>query len=277
MIFGSFDSHRSKIFVLGDSFTEGSGVNESAMYYNAIKNAFDAEMFIYAGKGYGTLQEYLVLEKYIDKIKPDLIILQTCGNDLINNSWDLEMASYLNNNRAIRPYLINGKIEYRYPRFFWKQRAVVFRHSRFFYWLSDQIENFCLILSQKGLLWSAERRIYQEGRLFPDFQTALATTNKIVSMIKERSRGIPIVAFSVDGPSIFTEQMKIVFNTNGIVFIEDVPILMRIEEKKGTQLKLKHDTHWNEQGQLFAGKVLVNALRKIIPASYQDQADRPSR
>jgi alkylation response protein AidB-like acyl-CoA dehydrogenase len=40
---------------------------------------------VYGGHGYGTLQEYLVIDKYIDEIKPDLILLQVCSNDFTNN------------------------------------------------------------------------------------------------------------------------------------------------------------------------------------------------
>ena len=33
------------------------------------------------GGGYGTLQQYLLLKKYFNKINPDIIIHQFCEND----------------------------------------------------------------------------------------------------------------------------------------------------------------------------------------------------
>ena len=44
--------------------------------------------FVYGGGGYGSLQEYMIWDDYIDEIDPDIVIWQFCINDYWNNSYD---------------------------------------------------------------------------------------------------------------------------------------------------------------------------------------------
>jgi len=47
----------------------------------------------------------MVLDQYVDFIDPAIILWQYSGNDIINNSYELERSSYINNNGMRRPYL----------------------------------------------------------------------------------------------------------------------------------------------------------------------------
>ena len=64
------------------------------------------------GGGYGTLQQYLLIKKYFDEIKPTIIIHQFCENDFENNTKQIEKNSILYSQYYFRPYLINDKIVY---------------------------------------------------------------------------------------------------------------------------------------------------------------------
>jgi len=90
-VFGDLATEKIKIFVIGDSFTGGWGPKEESMYYNVLAEGLNAEVFVYGGVGYGTLQEYLALDRYFDLIEPDLVLLQVTWNDFIDNS--LKLAS----------------------------------------------------------------------------------------------------------------------------------------------------------------------------------------
>ncbi|MFA5410938.1 MAG: SGNH/GDSL hydrolase family protein [Candidatus Omnitrophota bacterium] len=183
-----------KIFIMGDSFTLGwgnPGVPEEKMYYNYLKTKLGAEIFICAGGGYATLQEYLAMDKYIGQISPDLIILQVCGNDFINNSWQLESASYLNNNLAIRPYLIDGKVVYRYPRFGGAYRVFLSAHSRLFYRFFMALEKVAALFAKRhyfGIV-SIEEIIAEKGIQLDEFKNSVAITQILLKRIKERARG----------------------------------------------------------------------------------------
>jgi hypothetical protein len=67
-ILGDPKSKKVKIFFIGDSFTDGTGFSEKFMYYNVVKAKLNAEIFVYGGGAYGTLQEYLILNKLFDYI-----------------------------------------------------------------------------------------------------------------------------------------------------------------------------------------------------------------
>ena len=43
------------------------------------------QVFSYGCGGYGSLQEYMILDKYFDIIDPDIIIIQTSSNDISDN------------------------------------------------------------------------------------------------------------------------------------------------------------------------------------------------
>jgi hypothetical protein len=65
---GDISTKKFRIFFVGDSFTDGCGVKTEHVYFSIIKKNLDAEVFAYGGKGYGTLQEYLVIDSYINRI-----------------------------------------------------------------------------------------------------------------------------------------------------------------------------------------------------------------
>ena len=54
------------------------------------------EVFAYGAGGYGTLQEYLILDEVVDHIRPTMLLWQFCSNDFINNDHALEVAGALN-------------------------------------------------------------------------------------------------------------------------------------------------------------------------------------
>jgi len=68
-----------------------SQVSDEDTYYAIIKRKLDAEVFAYGAGGFGTLQEYMILDRYVDMIHPSLILWQFCLNDFITTTrhWRL--------------------------------------------------------------------------------------------------------------------------------------------------------------------------------------------
>ena len=95
----------------------------------------------------GTLQEVMIVERHIREIMPDILILQVCQNDFINNSFELESKSYFNNNNLLRPYLgSDGTItmQIAQPPF---RRAVLWAasYSRFLLWVITRFDNWMAV------------------------------------------------------------------------------------------------------------------------------------
>jgi len=96
--------------------TEAYQVSNGEEWYAYLEGHFsNVEVFVSVVEGYGSLQEYLVLDDYIDTIKPNLILWQFCSNDYDNNLYELDLAGYPYNNHGLRPYLEQGAIVYRLP------------------------------------------------------------------------------------------------------------------------------------------------------------------
>ena len=67
-ILGKINTKKRKILIIGDSFTEGVNVNNDEVYYNYL-DTNKYEIFAYGCGGYGTLQEFMIIDEYFDEIK----------------------------------------------------------------------------------------------------------------------------------------------------------------------------------------------------------------
>jgi hypothetical protein len=89
-----------RIAVLGDSYAEARQVEREQAFWALLPGELAAcgfqggkqiEVLNFGVSGYGTAQEYLMLESTAIRYQPDLVLLQfTNGNDVRNNSFALE-------------------------------------------------------------------------------------------------------------------------------------------------------------------------------------------
>ena len=110
--FGDLQARKPRVLVIGDSFTHSTWVSDDKLYYAVIQDKLDVEVFAWGAGGYSTLQEYLILDKYIDVIQPDVLLWQFCDNDFIENDLNLDEKS-LDPTRLYKPYWVNGGLQYR--------------------------------------------------------------------------------------------------------------------------------------------------------------------
>jgi hypothetical protein len=170
--------------------TQARQVTDGGTYFDYLGFALAAEIFAYGAGGFGSLQEYMILDDYYDQIRLDLIIWQFCGNDLHNNFWKLEASSWINNNRMTRPYLEDGTIVYRFPHTSWMYRNLL-RHSVLVQFTSI---DFGLVLAQNE--WLPSELMTEDN---PAFREAVATTRDIMRRVRQRAAATPIVGFSACG------------------------------------------------------------------------------
>lgn len=72
---------KRRILMLGDSFTEGTGVKQEETFSVLLEKALGIEVVNAGVSGYSTLQEYLWLKERGLKLQPDLIILNVNETD----------------------------------------------------------------------------------------------------------------------------------------------------------------------------------------------------
>jgi len=80
------DDHQ-KMLIVGDSFVTNIAVKDSQIFTEVMERSLkNTSVLNFGVNGYGQVQEYLLLEKWLDKINPDLVILMIyIRNDFIDN------------------------------------------------------------------------------------------------------------------------------------------------------------------------------------------------
>jgi hypothetical protein len=257
-VFGDVNTSKIKILVLGDSSTQAFQVSDGNAYYDILrKGRDDIEIFAYGSGGYGSLQEFLMLDAFYDKIRPDIILWQFDGNDLVNNSFDLESKSH-DNNLMTRPYLINGKIEWRYPvqSGHWATRLAQSSYVLRLLQVSGRAS------AQKFLVHQTELLLREDN---PFFVEAVEVTAEIMRRVKVRADKTPIVAFCIRGQGLQASIYERICRELNMHFVPGVTEAVLKEETRGIAVSgmkdgQEVDSHFNSLGHEIMGRVLFEYL-----------------
>lgn len=256
-VFGDPASKKLKVLVLGDSFTEGGTVSVGQTYYEHLgRTRPDLEMFAIGGGGYGTLQEYQLLDKWVDEIRPNLVLVQMHPNDLINNSHALESRSTTDNNQMTRPYWENGRVVSRFPENpAWGPLYNLVRHS---YLL--RLVNVNLVFLRAKRVGSIERTATRHD---PDVIQAISTTAELLGMMQRRANA-PVVVFSARPDDAFEFwSVSDACRRAGVQFIPGVGEAVGAAHAAGERVNgLPVDAHWNGRGHEIAAGVIAAWLEK---------------
>jgi hypothetical protein len=256
-MFGDPASPKVKVLVLGDSFTEGGTVSTGETYYEQLSQTRpDLEIFGIGGGGFGTLQEYLLLDESVDEIKPALVHVQMHPNDLINNSHALESRSTTDNNQLTRPYWEDGRIVSKFPENpAWGPLYNLARHS---YLL--RLVNVNLTFLRARSVGSIERTARADD---PDVVQAVSTTADLLRMMRQRA-GVPVVVFSARPDRAFDFwSVSDVCRRAGVEFIPGVGEAVEAAQAAGERVSgLPVDAHWNRRGHEIAAGVINSWLER---------------
>lgn len=253
--FGDVHSTRKKLLVIGDSQTLSVKVSDGDTYQEYIAKEGDFELFAYGGGGYGSLQEYMILDRYYDEIKPDIVLWQFCSNDLHNNLFELESSSWKRNNHMIRPYLVEGEIVYLYPHPSWVYRNI-FRHSKLIKLIGVNIN---------AIFWhhGSEQEVLDKSNWM--IQKSINVTSAIMSRVREKAKQSKVFAFSACSrhyPKINMDNLfSDIAETNKLIYIHGITAAINTAQGKGVRVNgLPEDAHWNAEGNKIAGKVILDFL-----------------
>ena len=248
---------KQKVFFLGDSFTQAVQVCDNETYYAILRETLPIEVFAYGGGGYGTLQESMILERYIDRVKPDVVVLQFCYNDFINNHAALERKSRRCNNAMRRPYLApDGQIMYALPKPWPRVRNFANRYSHLLYYVFKRLDRI-------GSQESVEDAIEQKGASIPEFEESVEITGKALARMKARmSAGTRFYLFSVDDSEPYYGRIRRLCEREGIVFIDGIAKAIRQAEANHIVVKAADGGHWSPEGHRIAAGIIGKALEK---------------
>lgn len=265
LVWGEPQSGKTKVLIIGDSYTAAEQVSNTNAYYAQLDKLMGTnyEFFVYGMGGYGNCQEYLILHLYKDVIKPDIIIWQWCSNDLWNNSFALDDRSANSFSINPRPYLENGNIRIRYPH----ATPLLSRHSKLWQWIAPRI-------------WKRIRPyIYPSGMAphdrfrpeHPFFKESIETTGNIMALFKLAAGKAPVYGFVVSAEPEITSIYRTLAQANGIVFIGGLNEYLQQQRNKGIPVNAHAGigSHWSNPGHRLVAEYLYSYLRDTVPASRE--------
>ena len=241
---GDPHSTHPKVLILGDSFTQMNVVSNGEEWYAYLERAYPTvQWFVYGAGGYGTLQEYMVLNEYIDTIHPSLILWQFCDNDYANNLYAWDRKTYPHNNFRVRPYLENGDIVYRLPL----PLPALRKYSK----IAD------LLLSLYDTHMKKAKLTVDEPTA-PEQEEAQRVTLEILLLARERAADIPFFLFSVNQ---FGAAEEVLCAGAGLTCIPGVWEHLEEQKVQGLSVQVVDDGHWNSAGNRIVGEYLIQYLR----------------
>lgn len=263
---GQLNTSKKKVLIIGDSFTEMKFVSNGEEWYSYLEKEFEnIELFVYGTGGFGTLQEYMIIDEYIDIIKPDLILWQFYFNDFINNHYEFDKGEWPLNNHGFRPYLENGKIVYRIsvPCESLRKSSKILELLFNVYDIikkqqanKNQLEFYQRIYGKE--FWNKD---FTEAAIFNGkFNETLNITIEIFKIAKIRANNTPIFLFSVD--SRLEEAEIIMTSKNNITYIQGLSQYIQAKKEKGIETFVINDGHWNLAGNSFAGEFLARYFKE---------------
>ena len=272
--FGDIASKKVKVFFVGDSYTQAVEVSNDKTYYAVVRRRLPVEVFAYGGGGFGSLQEYMIVDQFFDQITPDLIVWQCTSNDFINNDFELEFNSVVNNNAQRRPYWSEDRIVYKIPLSPLGQTLRSFvgtAHSRLLNFTDYQILRLYSILKKDK---TVEMSIAQQQDRHNGFNRSVRTTGAILNMVKRRARGTPVVAFCVDDTQPYYNAFAGLAQTEGFQFLDGIPEAIRRAELAGRNTPAADGAHWNELGHQLAGASIATYLQEWLQTKTRSRTRR---
>ncbi len=253
--FGEVSTDKQKLLVVGDSYTQAVEANTDSIYAKHLANALDMELFCYGQAGYGTLQQTLVIEAYLDTIRPDMLVLQMCGNDLIDNHAKLEYQSNYKVGLR-RPYLnADNTIAYQVPKPL-VQRLL--EPSLFL----DLIRKKLAVVSYDEEQ-VAQYKIGKQGKGYKPYAESLEITGRILDRLQQSLEGIPMIVLLVSSDQPYTSDIVALCQERGIpCFPEPLKHLKQLEFKK-LDVKSSDGYHWTELGHRIIAEQLLIQLDSV--------------
>jgi len=254
-------SAKPLILVLGDSFTHCMNASDGKTYYAVLGRELGCDIAAYGCSGYGTLQEALTLERYLDRLKPAAVLLQFCSNDFANNHYPTDCRTV--SNVFTRPYWEDGVVRYRMPKSCRWLREIGNHGSYLVYFLFSRVD--ILIARYRGPHCPSDRALFTEPH-----SPAVQVTAELLSRMRARCGNTPLYTFCITGDAETEALIEPFLAEQGLIVIPGISALLCQRDEGRQALRLRQDAHLNETGEAVLGQALAAWL------GTHDSAWRPA-
>lgn len=291
-----------RIAVIGDSYVTAQEVDIEDAFFRRLQDILkqrgkNIEVLGFGVRGFGTDQEYLLLEKYALKYDPDLVVLTFVPNDVWNNFLALEK-------NPAKPYfelLQDGKLT---PRPFtpmpnhsgsWKSTLYENVHSvRFVYFRAAQVSFIHNALVKFGIYANVvptpsgpddlmKNTVYRDHPWPTEWEASWRVTSRLLREMKNTSQnsGAEFILFSAthgiqfdnktfkalqeDHPNIplaynnLEKRLATFSEKEGMTYVPSL-LAMRELQASGKSVHLSCDGHWSRDAHQRAAQLLADYL-----------------
>lgn len=255
------DSATAIVFFLGDSYTESVETSDDNLFYKNLRDSLKLKIYAYGAAGYGTIQEYLFLKKYIDSIKPNMVVLEMCNNDFVDNYWEVEKRNCYHAGQ-VRPYLnFDNTLEYHHPLRWWKQ---VHDYSLFTGFILERVHNSFIKFGWcKKEELTVEEMIADDGFLKDLINESFNRTEHALAQIKKLtdSHNSRLIVFNADAYSTGVNWLPKTCEKLNITFAPGIGELLAMKEANGESVRAWDGYHWNANGHKIVSDTLLCFIR----------------
>lgn len=254
-VFGDTSGARPRVLFVGDSFTADPATTRTEAFFAVATRPLPIETFAIGGGGYGTLQELLLLEPLLPIVRPDVLVLQYCTNDLEDNSFDAESRlSHVRNMKNLRPYQVGDAMVYRMSPH--HPYRLLHEHSRLFRKLDVELMNL-----QYRLWEPARRRLTPEERAHSaEITTRLMTRLAAAVPAATHKLSISCNTADRDDKALWQDMAR----RAGFEPLASVSEAVEAAERGGSSVRLRDGFHWNRLGHRLAGEELGRQLAAVL-------------
>lgn len=257
--YNSQPNAKTKFLLIGDSYTQSVEVSDEKTFFKIWEDSLDINLFVYGMAGYGTFQQLMILEKHLNEINPDVVMIQYCANDFIDNYWELEEKSAYRVGLT-RPYFSDtGKAIYKNP---------VSSTRKWFQWSAFyQLLDYTLGSRIRQKEGTSEFHIGNQGKDYLPFAKSIDLTKNIIQKMKEMvgpDRQFYIMA--ADGFFPQLQEFRAICKDLDIWLMESGVHRMNEAKDRNETFHSSDGYHWNEYGHELVGKAVLGDLKLAKPA-----------
>jgi lysophospholipase L1-like esterase len=237
----------------------GYGVEQAEVFTVLLEQRRPTLEVINLGvSGYGTDQEYLLLQREGGQYKPDLLILVFCENDFVSNIRSKMFLVYQKPLFTLDPHGLLVLRNVPVPRQTILERAGLFltRHLYLINLAATASAEFSVRGIPNTIVPTAETNISKQFPVGPDEHITVAMINLILKTSK--NLGADFLLVLTDGMGRRGREMKAFFETHGmrVVNLDDAGL-----SKLGPRrYHLPDEVHWNALGHQAVADYLLKYL-----------------
>ena len=241
------------VLFVGDSFTQGTEVSNGALYYDVFeKNAGGRYAVSAAGVGgFSTAQEYVLLNKVFDLMKPRIVFWQMSDNDVAENVY---IGTDISTVQEPRTYY-----DPQHDLFTLRNPAVwILQHSdaaKYLYGELLKVDRSHPFGMQTAITW-----LTSAGASTPVEQVERRGLEVAGTLIKKAINAHPNIRFiGFSGGLQYDGDYKRLFEQHGGLYVAALATRMRTVSPARLDCG-PIDFHWNHEGNRIAGELLLQYL-----------------